>query len=93
MNELTFEEKNLVCIYNESGTRRGVIDAMREMRTYLDPGETEMRALTDSALDKLEQMSDAEYAALDLFPDFTTEEEEETANLFHASGPEDGYGE
>ena len=74
MNELTFEEKNLICIYNENGTRKGVIAAMREMRGYLEPDETELLDLTDSALRKLERMSDADYAALDLFPDFVPED-------------------
>ena len=30
--------------------------------------------LTDSALSKLGRMTDAEFAALDLFPDFETED-------------------
>ena len=71
MNELTFEERNLVCIYKESGTRAAVIAALSEMRGYLDDGD--MLALTDSALRKLEAMSDTEYNALDLFPDYETE--------------------
>ena len=32
MNDFTFEEQNLVCIYNSSGTRAGVIVALTEMR-------------------------------------------------------------
>ncbi len=74
MNELTFEETNLVCLYNGSGTRQGVIAALEEMRGYLEPDETELRELTDSALAKLYGMSDAEYEALDLFPDFIAED-------------------
>ena len=38
MNDFTFEEQNLVCIYNSSGTRRGVISALTEMRKYLEQG-------------------------------------------------------
>ena len=71
MNELTFEERNLVCIYNESGTRAAVIAALSEVRGYLD--DADMLALTDSAIRKLEAMSDTEYDALDLFPDYETE--------------------
>ena len=70
MNELTFEEKNLICIYNSSGTRGGVIAALKEMRGYLESDEPELRELTDSTLVKLEAMSDADYAALDLIPEF-----------------------
>lgn len=69
MNALTFEEMNLLCIYNP-GSRQGAIEALTEMRGYLTPEETELRELTDSTLSKLRAMSDAEYAALELYPDF-----------------------
>ena len=71
MNELTFEERNLVCIYKESGTRAAVIATLSEVRGYLD--DADMLSLTDSAIRKLEAMSDTEYDALDLFPDYETE--------------------
>ena len=74
MNEFTFEEMNLVCIYNGSGTREDLIAALTEMRGYLEPDEDELRTLTDCALAKLGRMTDAEFAALDLFPDFETED-------------------
>ena len=74
MDNFTFEERNLVCIYNSAGTRTGLIAALEEMRGYLQPDENELRELTDSALSKLERMSDAEFAALELFPDFDTED-------------------
>ena len=74
MNEFTFEEKNLVCIYNSSGTREGAINALTEMRGYLEPDEKELRSLTDSALSKLGSMTDAEFDALDLVPDFDMED-------------------
>ena len=40
------------------------------MEGYLDAEEAELRELTDSALAKLRDITDAEYAALDLTPDF-----------------------
>ena len=40
------------------------------MRGELSPEEAELRELTDSALEKLQAMSDAEFAELELFPDF-----------------------
>ena len=43
---------------------------LREMRGELAPEETELRELTDSALGKLQAMSDAEFAELELYPDF-----------------------
>ena len=42
------------------------------MRGELSPEETELRELTDSALSKLQAMSDAGFAELELFPDFET---------------------
>ena len=69
MGNFTFEEMNLMCIYN-TGSRTGLIEALTEMRGHLEPDETELRELTDSALGKLQAMSDAEFAELELFPDF-----------------------
>ena len=61
MNNFTFEETNLLCIYN-TGSRTGLIDALTEMRGELSPEEAE--------LEKLQAMSDAEFAELELYPDF-----------------------
>ncbi|MSS37815.1 transposon-transfer assisting family protein [Clostridium porci] len=69
MGNFTFEEMNLVCIYN-TGSRTGLIDALSEMRGELSPEETELRELTDSALMKLRAMTDTEFAQLELYPDF-----------------------
>ncbi len=70
----TNDEINLMCIYN-TGTREGLIAELTQMRGYLGAEETELLALTDSALGKLRGMSNEEYAALDLFPDFDDEAE------------------
>ena len=69
MKNFTFEETNLLCIYNP-GSRTGLIAALTEMRGELSPEEAELRELTDNALGKLRAMSDAEFAELELFPDF-----------------------
>ena len=71
MGNFTFEEKNLLCIYNPA-SRSGLIDALTEMRGELSPEEAELREMTDSALGKLRAMSDAEFAELELYPDFDT---------------------
>ena len=65
----TFEEQQLLSIYNP-GTRLGLIHALVEMRTYLDKDEQELKNLTDSAIAKLNAMTDVEFAELDLIPDF-----------------------
>ena len=69
MENFTFEEMNLMCIYN-TGSRTGLMEALTEMRGYLTPEETELRDLNDSALLKLRTMTDAEFAELELYPDF-----------------------
>ena len=53
MGNFIFEEINLMCIYN-TGSRTGLIEALNEMRGHLEPDETELRELTDSALGKLQ---------------------------------------
>ena len=55
-----------------AGSRSGLIDALTEMRGELSPEEAELREMMDSALGKLRAMSDAEFAELELYPDFDT---------------------
>ena len=69
----TNDELNLMCIY-DTGTRTGLLDALTTMNEVLEPEETELREMTDSVIDKLSAMSDAEYAELELFPDFDKED-------------------
>ena len=69
MEYFTFEETNLLCIYN-TGSRAGLIEALTEMRGELSLEETELRELTDSALSKLQTVTDEEFAQLELYPDF-----------------------
>lgn len=66
---ITFDEQQLMSLYNP-GTREGLIAALTEMRGYLAADEAELRELTDSAIAKLDGMTDAEFDTLDLFPDF-----------------------
>lgn len=65
----TYEEQQLMAIYN-SGTRMGMIQALAEMRTYLDEDERELKELTDSTIAKLNAITDAAFDLLDLVPDF-----------------------
>ena len=74
MIHFTHDEINLMAIYN-TGTRTGLIDELTDMRKYLEPDETELLALTDSAIAKLNQLTDAEFDALDLMPDFDETED------------------
>ena len=49
MSNLTFEEINLLCIYDE-GSRQKTVAALKEMRGVLTDEDQELRELTDSAL-------------------------------------------
>ena len=66
---ITFEEQQLMSIYNP-GTRMGLMKALSEMRIYLDKDEQELKDLTDSAIAKLNAMTDAEFEELNLVPVF-----------------------
>lgn len=69
METITFNEQQLLALYN-SGDRSGTIAELRGMRGYVEADETELLELTDSVLEKLEAMTDEDFAELDLVPDF-----------------------
>lgn len=66
---MTKDELSLVAIYNK-GNRKDTIEGLKEMKTYLEPDEKKLLKLTDSTIAKLEAMTDKEYEALDLYPEF-----------------------
>ena len=63
MMEFTIEEINLMCIY-DTGTRQGLMDALKAMYSDLLPEEAELRQLTESVLARLDGMTDDEYAQM-----------------------------
>ena len=65
----TNDEMNLMRIYN-TGSRESLMRVLREMRGYIGADQPELLAMTDSALQKLEKISDVEFAELELYPDF-----------------------
>ena len=73
---ITYEEQQLMALYNTSGTRAGLIADLTQMRGYLGNEDGDLQELTDSAIGKLEAMTDEDYAALDLTPDFDAEDED-----------------
>ena len=64
-------------MYLQYRDKRGLINALKEMRGYLEPDEAELLALTDSTLEKLSSMGDMEFEALELYPDFDDKEDED----------------
>ena len=67
--DFTSDEMNLMCIYN-TGSRERLMRELREMRGYIGADQPELLAMTDSTLQKLENISDTEFAELELYPDF-----------------------
>ena len=63
MMEFTIEEINLMCIY-DTGTRQGLMDALKAMYSDLLPEEAELRQLTENMLARLNGMTDDEYAQM-----------------------------
>ncbi len=65
MQTITYEEQQLMSIYGH-GTRLELIATLNDMRTYLDQDEQELKDLTDSAIAKLNTMTDDEFDTLNL---------------------------
>ena len=70
MMNFTNDELNLMCIYSAGGSRTDLLEKLTEMKHYLETDETDLLTLTESALSKLSQMTDEEFNALELYPDF-----------------------
>lgn len=71
---VTYEERQLMAIYN-TGTRKGLLEELMEMQSYISAEEDDLSKLTASAIRKLQEMSDDDYAALDLVPESIPDEE------------------
>ena len=65
-NSISFDEQEFMALYNASGTRQGLIDALEEMHSYLGSEDAELKAFTESCMEKLKAMSDAEYLGMEL---------------------------
>ena len=57
---LTFDERMLMTLYN-GGTRRGTVNNLKNMRMCISQDEFFLRNLTDSALSKLDIMTEDEF--------------------------------
>lgn len=66
----TNDEMNLMCVYSAEGKRTELMEKLTEMKRHLENDEAELLTLTDSTLAKLAELSDAEFEALELIPDF-----------------------
>ena len=50
-NSISFDEQEFMALYNASGTRQGLIDALEEMHGYLGPEDAELKAFTESCME------------------------------------------
>ncbi len=60
------EELMLMMLYN-TGSRLGLMQELRLMQCYLMPDETALRELSEGVIEKLELMTDAQFAEVE-FP-------------------------
>ena len=63
MQDFTFDEANLLLLYYAE-TLPEQIANLEEMRGYLSEYETDLMEMTDSTLEKLRGMNEAQFAAL-----------------------------
>ena len=60
------EELMLMVLYN-TGTRLGLMQELRLMQCYLMPDETALRELSETVIEKLKLMTDADFSEIE-FP-------------------------
>ena len=68
-NPFTPDEINLMCIY-DTGSRMGLLFQLHDVASFLSEEDTELAGLIHSTIEKLCNMTDAEYDLLELYPDF-----------------------
>lgn len=69
-NEKLHERRNEPDVHLQHRFARSLMRELREMRGYIGADQPELLNMTDSALQKLENISDKEFAELELYPDF-----------------------
>ncbi|WP_352407244.1 transposon-transfer assisting family protein [Acetoanaerobium noterae] len=71
MSQFTVDEKNLICIYH-TGTRADLITELSEMQKHLEQDEIELLELTNTVIDKLNEISDNDFEnfVIELVTDF-----------------------
>ncbi len=63
MPEFQPDEMTLMALY-DTGTREGLIAALKEMRPFMDEDEKALQDMTDAVLKKLGAMTDEQYGEL-----------------------------
>ena len=80
MNVFTFtaEEESMICIFNTS-SRNALIDDIRAAMPDFD--EPELVGIAESALRKLEAMTDVEFGALQLSSEYVLDDSEDAVDV------------
>jgi hypothetical protein len=78
--QLTVEEVNMISIFKDSEiyhfeSKGEIIEELNRIRPFLK--EPDLEDLADNVLKKLSAMSDADFAALELYPEFEDYDDEE----------------
>lgn len=68
MNNFSKDELMLISIY-DNGSLSATIKELKEMRKYIDSDQPELMEMTNTALKKLEKITETEYEELDLIPE------------------------
>jgi hypothetical protein len=72
--QFTVEEINLMCIFDTSGRSRLISELTEAMQGFDNP---ELAEIAANALKKLNNMSDLEFAAIELYPEYGDNDETE----------------
>ena len=72
MTDFTNDEINLMCIYR-TGSRQELVNDLITMKAFLTSEEIPLITLTNTVLEKLLRITDEEFEALELYPDFPEE--------------------
>ena len=68
-NSFTHDEINLMCIY-DVGSRKGLIKELNRTLALMPKEDAELASITESAITKLQDMTDDQYSVLELYPDY-----------------------
>ena len=68
-NSFTHDEINLMCIY-DVGSRKGLIKELNRTLALMSKEDAELASITESAITKLQDMTDDQYSVLELYPDY-----------------------
>nr|WP_312577763.1 transposon-transfer assisting family protein [Sedimentibacter sp.] len=74
----TMDEINLICIYDTNDRGRMLTGIRESLPYFLEP---ELKELAQDVIRRLEAMTDREFAALDLAPEYDDEEETEVQQI------------